>query len=83
MKKNLRWKILIVILVVVGAILLAYPPGVKIKRGLDLEGGMHLVLQVITDDAIENETDQEILRLEDHIPAKRPSSHNVALGSDP
>ncbi|MCJ7488217.1 MAG: protein translocase subunit SecD, partial [Candidatus Aminicenantes bacterium] len=33
--------------------------------GLDLKGGIHLVLQVITDDSINMETDLEISRLED------------------
>ncbi|MEM7354764.1 MAG: protein translocase subunit SecD [Acidobacteriota bacterium] len=48
---------LIVILVVVGlAAIWAYPPGEKIRLGLDLQGGMHMVLQVETDDAIKAET---------------------------
>ncbi len=52
---------LIVILVVVGmAALWAYPPKEKIKLGLDLRGGMHMVLQVETDDAIRAETDNAI-----------------------
>jgi len=38
----------------------------NVKLGLDLKGGTHLVLQVITDDAIRGETDQAIesMRLE-------------------
>ncbi len=70
MKKNLRWKILLVIGVIALAMFLAYPPSDKIQYGLDLEGGMHLVLQVVTDDAIKNETNQEILRLQDQMKRK-------------
>lgn len=67
MKKELRWKFFLVIGVVALFIFLAYPPKDKIKLGLDLKGGMHLVLQVVTDDAINIETDQEIMRLRDQL----------------
>jgi len=51
MKKNLQWKVVLTLAVVVGAFLLAYPfNDAKIKRGLDLKGGIHLALQVMTDD---------------------------------
>jgi preprotein translocase subunit SecD len=66
MKKNLQWKVILALVVIGGAIILAYPfNDTKIKRGLDLKGGIHLVLQVITDDSINMETDQEIARLEE------------------
>jgi len=66
MKKNLQWKVILVLAVIAGALFLAYPfNDAKIKRGLDLKGGIHLVLQVITDDSINMETDQEIARLEE------------------
>jgi preprotein translocase subunit SecD len=44
---------------------LIYPPKEKIKLGLDLKGGTHLLMQVITDDAINVETDQQIARFEE------------------
>jgi preprotein translocase subunit SecD len=66
MTKNLQWKVILALVVIGGAIILAYPfNDTKIKRGLDLKGGIHLVLQVITDDSINMETDQEIARLEE------------------
>jgi preprotein translocase subunit SecD len=52
------------------AIYLAYPPAQKINLGLDLQGGIHLVLQVVTEDAITIETDQEITRLQDQLKKK-------------
>ncbi len=46
------------IVVVVGlSVWSLYPPGEKIHYGLDLSGGIHLVLQVRTDDAIKAELD--------------------------
>jgi len=70
MKKKLRWKIVLVAAVIALCVFLASPPGQKINLGLDLKGGMHLVLQVITDDAVQIETDQEIVRLRDELTKK-------------
>ncbi len=65
MRKNLQWKLLLTLAVVIGAVILATPPSSKIKLGLDLKGGSHLLLQVITDDSLSIETDQEIARMEE------------------
>jgi preprotein translocase subunit SecD len=65
MKKGLRWKILLTLAITAGAIVISYPVTKKIKLGLDLKGGMHLLMQVLTDDAVTMETDQEILRLQE------------------
>ncbi|MEP7011093.1 MAG: protein translocase subunit SecD [Acidobacteriota bacterium] len=40
-----------------------FPLDKKIKLGLDLQGGMHLVLQVQTDDALRADSDSDIQRL--------------------
>jgi preprotein translocase subunit SecD len=64
MNKNLRWRV-VAILVALGVGLWAiYPPQEKIRLGLDLKGGVHLVLRVQTDDAlrVETETASERLR---------------------
>ncbi len=70
MKKDIRWKIVLIVAVIILSVFLFYPPKDKILLGLDLRGGMHLVLQVITDDAIDNETDMEILRLQERLKKK-------------
>lgn len=64
MYKNLRWKILTILGLVFVAVWSSYPPGEKIRLGLDLRGGIHLVLGVRTDDALnlEIETSSEQLR---------------------
>lgn len=48
MRRNIKWKVLIIIIVLGVCIFLMYPPKEKIKLGLDLRGGMHLVLEVDT-----------------------------------
>ena len=75
---TLRWKLIAVlaVLVVFGAVgvyaIVADHYGVhspaflmdkQLKLGLDLKGGVHLVLRVQTDDALRLETEQEMERL--------------------
>ncbi|OQY57666.1 MAG: protein translocase subunit SecD [Desulfobacteraceae bacterium 4572_88] len=58
--KNLSWRLAIVAVVVIAAIIYILPtiqpmwPHKKINLGLDLQGGMHLVLEVDTDKAVES-----------------------------
>ena len=63
MAKNLRWKLLTIAAVVVAALFAVYPPEDSIRLGLDLSGGVHMVLRVQTDDAllVESETSAEQL----------------------
>src|SRR5262245_13947254 len=79
---NIRWKLITVVLVfVVFAGVGVYPilaarggitsPGwlidKQLKLGLDLKGGVHLVLRVQTDDALRLETDTEAERLREQL----------------
>ncbi len=80
MKKELRWKVILTVLVIVFALILAYPPKDKIKLGLDLKGGMHLFLQVVTDDALNYETDQAIMRLGEQL-KKKDIEHKAIIKS--
>ncbi|HEY0556513.1 MAG TPA: protein translocase subunit SecD [Thermoanaerobaculia bacterium] len=65
MNRNLLWRGLLILGVAVACFALAYPPKDKINLGLDLQGGMHLVLQVHTEDAVRVETDTDMARLID------------------
>jgi preprotein translocase subunit SecD len=79
---NLRWRVLTVIAVLVafGAVgvypIIAARYGVhspavlmdkQLKLGLDLKGGVHLVLRVETDDALKSETETEMERLREEL----------------
>jgi len=57
MQKNLRWKILAIVAVTGIALAAILPPSKKIHLGLDLQGGVHMVLRVKTDDALRVETE--------------------------
>ncbi len=90
--QNLRWKILTIFAVlVVFASFGLYPivaahyginsPGwlmdKQLKLGLDLKGGVHLVLRVQTDDALRLETDQEMERLRDELTKAKVAFTNL------
>ncbi|MBN1274342.1 MAG: protein translocase subunit SecD [Candidatus Aminicenantes bacterium] len=78
MRKNLKWKVLVVVLVTALAIFLAYPPQKKINPGLDLKGGMHLVFQVVTDDAVNFETNLAVSRIREELEKKNYKFDAVA-----
>src|SRR5262245_13560193 len=79
---NLRWKVLTVLVVFVvfaavgvypilsGRYGLPAPAALKakaLKLGLDLQGGVHLVLKVQTDDALKFESEREMERLREEL----------------
>src|SRR2546422_4470782 len=85
MTKNIRWKVILIlaILVLFSAVgvypIVAAQYGIKspavlldkaLKLGLDLKGGVHLVLRVQTEDALRLVTDQEMERLREALKSK-------------
>ena len=67
MNKSLRWRLLAILAVVAIGAWAVYPPGQKVRLGLDLKGGVHLVLRVQTDDALRLETETTMNRLRDEL----------------
>jgi len=65
--KNIRWRILLIAVVIGLSIWSFYPPEQKVKLGLDLKGGVHLVLRVHTDDALRVETETTVERLRESL----------------
>jgi preprotein translocase subunit SecD len=63
MKNSLAWRGALVVSVVALAAWAAYPLREKINLGLDLRGGIHLVLAVDLDDALEAEAEYDADRL--------------------
>ncbi|MCZ6507751.1 MAG: protein translocase subunit SecD, partial [Acidobacteria bacterium] len=63
MNKSLLWRGLAIAAVVLLSVLSAYPLKDNLKLGLDLRGGIHLVLQVETEDAVRSETDKDLDRM--------------------
>jgi preprotein translocase subunit SecD len=61
--KNLRWKGLVIVAVIALSVWSFYPPSTKVNLGLDLMGGVHLVMRVQTDAALRIETETTVERL--------------------
>src|SRR5215210_6683362 len=93
---NLRWKLLTVlaVLVIFASVgvypLIAARYGITrpawlinkgLKLGLDLKGGVHLVLRVQTDDALRIETETEMERLREQMTTAQVTFTNVVLVS--
>ena len=99
MNKRIRTRLLITVAVTVLSVSLfaGFPPTVakmrqKIRLGLDLRGGTHLVLQVVTDDAIRAETDQALESLRQQLQreniafrqlTRTQNNEFMAVGVDP
>lgn len=68
MDRYYKWKVLLILVVVAGSVWLAYPPSEKINLGLDLQGGIQIMLEValekVPEEAREDATERvvEIVR---------------------
>lgn len=61
MKRRIYLRLVFCLLVIITALFLGHPPKDKIKLGLDLQGGMHLVLEVDIDYLPEDVNPQEAI----------------------
>jgi preprotein translocase subunit SecD len=57
-RRDLRWKLAIIVLVIGLSAWFTFPLGQRINLGLDLQGGMHLVLEVEAEKAVDSTTDR-------------------------
>ena len=60
MNRPLLFRGLVILAVLAWSVWSVYPPKEKINLGLDLQGGIHLVLGVKTQDAVRAETDKDL-----------------------
>jgi preprotein translocase subunit SecD len=67
--KNLRWRLIVIAAVIALAVWAFYPPSQKVNLGLDLRGGVHLVMRVQTDAALRIETETTVERLRERLMA--------------
>jgi preprotein translocase subunit SecD len=76
--KNISWRLVLVFAVVVAAIIYILPsfkpalwPHKQINLGLDLQGGMHLALEVDTEKAVESTTERIIQEIREQLKKER------------
>jgi preprotein translocase subunit SecD len=65
MIKDVKWRLIIIAAVIGLSVWSFYPPEEKVRLGLDLKGGVYLVLRVNTNDALRVETETTVERLRD------------------
>jgi preprotein translocase subunit SecD len=77
MQKNLRWKLILILAFMAICVYYFVSPRGKgsplfsrLNLGLDLKGGIHLVLQVVTDDALNQELFQDANRISQELKSK-------------
>ncbi len=63
--KSLKWRIMLILLIIGLSIFVFLKKGVNL--GLDLKGGMHLILEVQTDEALRIQTDQAASQLREQL----------------
>src|SRR5262245_49502826 len=81
MMKSLQWRLGLIALVIGLSVFAFVPPEQKVKLGLDLKGGVHLVLRVKTDDALKVETDTTVDRLRDSLQRASVSFSKIEASS--
>ncbi len=90
MQKNLRWKFLFIAAIMVVSLFFFLSPNPRqpgsgllsrINLGLDLKGGIHLVLQVKTDDALNQELAQDAERIASDLKDKKISFESAKKGN--
>jgi preprotein translocase subunit SecD len=79
MSKNLRWKLLTIVAVLGLAVWAFTPPQEKVRLGLDLKGGVHLVMRVQTDDALRVETEATADRLRETLRTQNIPATSVTV----
>ena len=82
--KNISWKLVLVFAVVIAAIIYILPtlqadiwPHKKINLGLDLQGGMHLVLEVDSEKAVESTAERISQEIREQL--KKKHLRNVSV----
>ena len=76
--KKFSWKLILVFVVIVTAVIYVLPtfepnlwPHKQINLGLDLQGGMHLVLEVDTDKAVDGQVERIMQEIRDQLRKER------------
>ena len=76
--KNFSWKLILVFAVIVTAVIYVLPtlepdlwPHKQINLGLDLQGGMHLVLEVDTAKAVDGQVERITQEIRDQLRKER------------
>jgi len=82
MPRNLLYKLGFIVAVAAFSLFLSYPPGEKINLGLDLRGGIHLVLEVEVDEAVAGDVRADYSQLMDQLQQDGVEPQSTAFDGD-
>jgi preprotein translocase subunit SecD len=83
LQRELRWKFAIIVIVIGTAVWFTFPLEKRINLGLDLQGGMHLVLEVEAEKAVESATERLANEIAEALrKAGMPSAHVQKVGRE-
>ncbi len=82
MIKNLRWKYFVIFIVIGGSIWLSFPLREKIHLGLDLQGGMHLLLEVQAEKAVETILNRTVTDIRNNLENNEIDFEKVSASSE-
>src|SRR5687767_13832710 len=74
---SVRLRLLIIAAVVAVSLWAVYPPAEKINLGLDLRGGLHLILRVRTEDALRQQTRAAAEQLQEQLTSAGVGGHKL------
>lgn len=82
MKNIFLWKFILIATILGFSAYFAYPPGEKINLGLDLQGGMHLLLEVETEKAVESAVERYAQEIGDQLRSEKIAALEVTRTPD-
>ncbi len=78
--KNVRNRLLVILAVATVSVIMFWPVDEKINLGLDLRGGIHLIVQVQTEDAVQAEVDQAREQIEARLADQGAAGLSIVRG---
>lgn len=83
MKKELKWKLILIAVIIALSVWRAYPYNrEKIRLGLDLQGGIHLLLEVQAEKAVESTTERFTTEIRNVLRREKVAFNSVQRGKE-
>jgi len=82
MPRNILYKLGLIVAVAAFSLFLSYPPGEQINFGLDLQGGIHLVLEVVVEEAVAGEVRSDYASFQELLDSEGVAMSSASLDDD-
>lgn len=82
MPRNIMYKLGLIVAVAAFSLFLSYPPEEQINLGLDLRGGIHLVLEVVVEEAVAGEVRSDFVGFQELLESEGANFAGASLDDD-